>query len=177
MRVSTRCLRCSLFRGRYSNNKHFRTVLPRSFNRAPKSMAKHPEMSRPSRFGWYSKMAFSVSPVKRLQNLKLIFLSWLGIALTICIAVASSICLQYDRSSFWSALHIERPLARASLLRCCPFLMQMSYKEAKLLWHILTRDELEMKLYRELIAWGLILKDWKRRPSSAYGITFTHEVS
>ncbi len=100
MRESTRCLRCSLFRGRYSNNKHFRTVLSRSLSRAPKSMAKHPETSRPSRFGWYSKMAFRVSPVKRLQNLKLIFLSWFGMALTIYIAVASSICLQYDRSSF-----------------------------------------------------------------------------
>jgi hypothetical protein len=116
-------------------------------------------MSRPSRFGWYSRMAFRVSPVRRLQNLKLMFLNWLGRALIICMAVASSICLQYERSNFCKAVHIDRPLAMASLLRCCPFLIQTSYKEAKLLWHILRREEFEMKLYLELMACGLILKD------------------
>jgi hypothetical protein len=92
------------------------------------------------------------------------FLSWLGRALMMAMADASSSCLQYDRSIFYSAVHMDRAVTRASLLSAWPFLMQTSWRDAWLRWQILIREALEIKLKRELIVCGLILKLWNRRP-------------
>lgn len=96
--------------------------------------------------------------MSREQNLKLMFLSWLGRALMMAIADASSSCLQYDRSIFYRALHMDKAATRVSLLSAWPFLMQTSWREAWLRWQILIREVFEMKLKRELMVCGLILK-------------------
>lgn len=49
--MSARGFRWSLLRTRYSRRRHFITELPRSFTKPDISMAKHPDTSRPSRFG------------------------------------------------------------------------------------------------------------------------------
>ena len=157
MLVSYRRRKCSVFKGKYSRRRHFSVLFPLSFCRHPRSMPKQPEMSRPSNPLKFSKTPLRLSPVKRFKKRKLKFLICF-ISEQSASTTLSPIYLQYDRSSFTRPLSIERLMVRDSFERYCPFLMQKSCIVCWDLWQILRRDEFEMKLYFELMAWVLILK-------------------
>lgn len=163
MLVVWRSLRWSLFTGRYSKSRHFKLWFPLSLIMQPRSIPKQPEMSRPSRALKFWKIALRASPVRRLRNLRLRFLIW-GKAFPNLTMTWSSTYLQYERSSFWSTFSIESPVIKESFVRHCPLRIQMSYSDWEDFLQSLIRDESEMKLYRELIAWVLILKVVSRRP-------------
>ena len=126
-------------------------------------MPKQPEMSKPSISLKFSTTAFRLSPDKRFKKRRLKFLISF-ISEQRASTTLSSICLQYDRSSLTKPFSMLRLIVNDSFDRYCPFLMQKSCIVCCERWQILAREELEMKLYLELMAWVLILKVQKRRP-------------
>jgi hypothetical protein len=151
MFVSKRRRKCSDFKGKYSRRRHLRVLLPLSFYRHPRSIPKHPEMSKPSSPLKFSRTPLRLSPVRRLRKRRLKFLISF-ISEQRANTTLSSICLQYERSSLIKPLSIERLTVRVSFERYCPFLIQKSCIVCCDFWHILRSEVFEMKLYLELMA-------------------------